>query len=111
MICSVCRSSYEAFVCPVCLAKKSREAYLNQQRLFVPRVLSGRLELRLSRHRRSDAVRHIELFEEPTHAYCGEPLHTVVIREYEKYSDALRPKICEKCLAAFDAIADAKERV
>ena len=101
MFCSVCKNPYEGFACPVCLARISRESYLRQQAMFLPFVLNGRLDLKLSKRKRSDLY-HIELIEEPTHAYCGEKLEYSPLRERQKYSEELRAKLCPKCVAQFD---------
>lgn len=101
MYCSVCKNPYEGFACPVCLARISRESYLRQQEMFLPFVMAGRLDLKLAKRRRSDLY-HIQLIEEPTHAYCGEKLDPPLIRSREQYSEELRPTVCAKCLSTFD---------
>jgi len=103
MRCPDCGAEYGAIICPPCSERKSREAYLSLQQVWLDRVLNGQVWLVLNRRTRS-GPHHVVLFGDPMHAYCGTLLDGPQQRRKEAYSDKLRPDLCHKCVEVFDEL-------
>lgn len=108
MTCPRCKSPYNGLACDVCLAARSREAYLRQQTMFLPDVMSGRQSLRLARRGRSGDY-HIELINEPTHAYCSIRLDPPLMRDEWNTTKTSRGDVCGQCLEVLTSCIEAME--
>jgi hypothetical protein len=103
MICNQCRCQYDGLACPGCAERKSREAYLRHQLLYVDEVLGGRMKLNIARIA-PGLLWHLALFNERTHAYCGALIEGAKKRDSCYYPDAMRDSVCEACREALTGV-------
>jgi hypothetical protein len=76
MICPKCKSWVPEgdLACRVCAERRSREAFLEYQRQFMPKVFAGDLALRIRQGKAGGMSQlHIELYGDHAHTYCGVP--------------------------------------
>jgi hypothetical protein len=109
MICPKCKSWVPEgdLACKVCAAQRSREAFIEHQRQFMPLVFAGSLALHIRRGKIAGAGSqlHIELFGDATHTYCGVPTQGMKL-SYLIFQGELRAPqdTCVQCAALFERL-------
>lgn len=93
--CPKCLSSFKGMTCPVCRAARQRAGILLHQRRFLQTWKAGQLKLLLAA---KDGEKHVQLFDDRWHAYCGIELFGIVHRDRV---DTLPDGLCSKCSAVF----------
>jgi|SRR5215475_517257 len=89
--------------CPACTMAKSRQAYLEYQKHYLPRVIEGKAVLRITRQ--GDRPWHLVLVGDPYHAYCGEPVSPAWSQRRE-HLDELPTKVCALCRDVFTRLKE-----
>ena len=104
MQCPECGAVHDRLMCEPCMRRRSYEAYLNQQLLYLNDMISGHLQVRTARRNYSEPA-HIVLMNDPTTAFCGEPLQPPLKRGRETWDLRIRKAACQRCVATFDRLA------
>jgi hypothetical protein len=109
-ICPVCLREHSKVVCPYCTSQRSRDAYLEFQKQWVPGFIEGRFRLTLARSR--ERPWHLLLVGDPEHAYCGEKVSPNWERRRVDYDGTLlyakdpmgKPTVCPLCAEEFERL-------
>lgn len=108
MTCKKCKSWVPEgdLACKVCAANRSREAYVEHQRQFMPAVFAGELSLHIRQGKVGGMSQlHIELFGCPSHCYCGVPTQGMK-KTFLIFRGELRAPTgtCVACAAIFERL-------
>jgi hypothetical protein len=99
VICAECGKTVKR-VCRECQAVRARNGLLQHQRRFLQTWVLNQIDLRV---RDFDGVTHLELFDDPWHAYCGAALLVVTGRRRVR---SLPPDLCAGCVTVFHELLD-----
>jgi hypothetical protein len=94
MQCPQCRAEYFGVICEACATRKSREAILQQQTLYLADVFTGKYDWNL--RPASKGKFHLELFNDKAHAFCGVEVHGK--RSSKQHATLLmQDEVCPAC--------------
>jgi hypothetical protein len=94
--------------CSACIERASHEAFIQMQRLVLPRFISGEYPLTFGAVN-ANHYAHIQLIGEPTHAWCGERMSG---KRYQKPFAFLdrTADLCPRCESAIRDMAKELEK-
>jgi len=72
MTCPRCGTEFKTIACPACLERASREAVMRAQPDWITKARTGQCDFILARFQQHKP--HVQLFGDPNHAFCGQPL-------------------------------------
>lgn len=90
-------------LCPDCVERQSRQAYLEHQKQYLPGVLEGVYALTLTKHA-NGLHWHVVLVGDAHHAWCGSDVSTRWARRYVKFPEQRLADVCRECHATFDRL-------
>jgi len=105
MLCKKCGSVVPDgdLVCRPCVARRGWEGIIGQQEVFMAKMLTGELQIRLARSSRAHPF-HVALFANPGYAFCEANLRHASLREQSPYTSGLRMGCCAACLEVLDQV-------
>jgi len=104
VICAKCHTDYKEIVCPECVARFSRVAYLDLQKAYLPAILAGEYPLTLT-HTKQQALPHIVLLGNyHHHAWCGASVMPKKNDRRVRYPEQQLANVCRLCREVFDRL-------
>jgi hypothetical protein len=85
-------------VCRDCQQRRARAGLLLHQRRFLQTWAVGQIDLRL---RDWDGVTHVELYDDPWHAFCGV---TLLLATGRRRTRTFPVDVCPGCRDVFDGL-------
>jgi hypothetical protein len=95
MTCKTCACSFKGVACVHCREVRQRIGILLHQRRFLQTWQLGQIALLVAT---KDGQKHVQLFDDRWHAYCGAELFGIVPRDRLK---SLPVDLCSECGAVF----------
>jgi len=104
VICPKCHTEYAEVICPDCVARLSREAYLDLQKTYLPAVIAGEYPLTLT-YTKQQTLPHIVLLgTHRGHAWCGADVTPKKNDRRVRYPEQQLANVCRLCREVFDRL-------